>query len=126
MERGTPLRPSWRNKLRAQPERRSRSHAVRLGRCIPMPVLGEIKTFLFRKSRFQVSCPANQARLALLADPALEDGLDEDQLVTANEVLDLVLGGARPEHFRRREVNVLQELCTIEHSCDLHLTSPSC
>src|SRR3954466_15014269 len=43
-----------------------------------------------------------------------------------NEVLDLVLGGAGPEHFRRREVNVLQELCTIEHSCDLHLTSPYC
>ena len=43
-----------------------------------------------------------------------------------DEVLDLVLGRAGPEHFRRRKVDVLQELRTIEHSCDLHLTSPYC
>src|SRR3954463_15207195 len=90
-----------------------------------MTVLGEIETLLLLEGRFQIGCLPDQARLAFLADSAFEHRLDKDQLVAIDETLDLVLSRAGPQNFRRGEVDVLEKLRAVQHSCDLHLTSPS-
>ena len=66
-------------------------------------VFGEIQALLFGQRRLQVLGAADQAGLALLADAALEDRLDEDRAAAVDQVLDLVIAGFRSEHSRRSE-----------------------
>ena len=53
-------------------------HAIGLGRLVADAVLGEVQPLLFLERGLQVVRAAEQARLALLADAALEHRLDED------------------------------------------------
>ena len=96
------------------------SDPVCLRICIAMAMLSEIETLFFLKRRLEVGRLADQSRLAFFADPALEHGLDEDQLVPLDKIADLVLARAGPEHFGGRKVDVLQEWRAVEHPCDLH------
>ena len=65
--------------------------AVRLGRGIAVAVLGEIEPLLLGQRLVQRPRRADEPGLALLANPAPEHRLDEDQPMPVDQGLDLVL-----------------------------------
>jgi hypothetical protein len=75
-------------------------HAVGLVEIVADPVLGEIKPFLLLERCLKVLGAPQQPRLALLADAALEDRLDENGAVPGDQVLDLAFRSRRPQDFR--------------------------
>src|SRR5271165_7614176 len=85
-----------------------------------MAVLDEEQPLTFGKCGAQIRRLADQAGLALLADAALEDRLDEDELVPVEHVLDLGLARGRAQDFGDRKLDVPQERCAVEKTCELH------
>jgi hypothetical protein len=83
-------------------------------------VLGEVEPFLFRQRGLQVLGAAEQAGLALLADTALEHGLDEDQPVLVDEGLDLFLAGPGPQDLGGGEAHEFEQARAVPQACDLH------
>ena len=98
-------------------------HAVRLGMGVAVPVLAEIEPLLLGQRLLQRPRLADQPGLALLADPAAEHRLDEDQPVPVDQVLDRILGSVRPEHLGGREVDVGEQSRAVEQAVQLHRDS---
>lgn len=96
-------------------------HAVGLRDDIAVVMGGEIQTLLFLQRRLEVTGLADQAGLSLLADAALEQWFDEDQLVTGNEILDVVFACIRSQHFGAWEIDVAEKPGSIQHSGHLHV-----
>jgi len=94
--------------------------AVGLGHGVSVPMLREIETLLFRQRGFQIGRLADQAGFALLAHAALEQRLDEDELVPVEQILDLIFGRAWSEHFRGRKFHMRQQARPKEHAGDVH------
>ena len=84
-------------------------------------MLDEVQPFLFPQRGLEVARPADQTGLALLADAAPKQRLDEDELVAVDQALDLVLRCAGSEHFGGGEIHMLEKLRTIQHPGNLHL-----
>ena len=98
--------------------------AIRLGIGVAVAVLGEVEPLLFGQRGLEVAGLADEPGLALLADAAAEDRLDEDQAVAGDQVLDRVFAGVGPEHLGRGEVDVAEQPRSVEHSVELHGRSP--
>ena len=75
--------------------------AVGLGGEVAGAVLDEIEPLFLFQGSLEIGGAAEQAGLALLAHAALEDRLDEDRSVAADQRLDLVLARRRAEDLRR-------------------------
>ena len=103
---------------------RLEGHALRLGDHVADAVLGEEQPLLLLQRGLEVLGPAEQARLALLADAALEDRLQEDHAVALDQRLDLGLGGLGAEHLRAREAHEAKQLRAVEHASQLHGRTP--
>src|SRR5262249_34823603 len=93
---------------------------VGLGGDMADAVLDEIESLLLLERGSQILGAAEQPRLALLADAALEDRLHEDRAMAVDERLDLLLAGIGAEPLRSREPGELQQLCAVQHARDLH------
>ncbi len=87
--------------------------AFGFGHDVAVPVLGEIEALFLLQRRLQVLGAPDEAGLALLADAAAENRLDENFAALGDEVLDLLLASFRAEHSRGRKVHDLQELRSI-------------
>jgi len=99
--------------------------AVGLGAGVAVAVFGEVQALLLGKRGLEIAGPADQIGLALLADAAAEQRLDEDQAVAADQVLDLVLARVRPQHLRGRESDMAEQPRSVEHAGQLHRKAPS-
>jgi hypothetical protein len=99
--------------------------AVGLGLDVAVLVLGEVQALLFGQCARQVGGAADQAGLALLADRALEERLDEDLAVAPDQVLDLVFAGVRAQHLGGGEARELKKFRSIEHSGEIHPVTPA-
>jgi hypothetical protein len=86
-------------------------------------VLDEVEALFLLERCLQVGGASDQAALALLADPALEDRLDEHRAAALDQGLDLVLARFGAEHLGRREVDEPQQLRAVQHSGQLHGSS---
>lgn len=96
------------------------SHAVGLGDRISVPVFDKIQPLLLLERRLEIGRLADEAGLALLADAASEQRLDEDELVPIDQALDLVFGRTRTQDLGRRKLDMLEQSSSIQHSGDLH------
>ena len=83
-------------------------------------MLGEVQPLLLRQCGLEVARAAEQAGLALLADAALEHGLDEDFPVAVDQGLDLFFAGGRSEDFGGRKADELQQAGAVKHAGDVH------
>ncbi len=99
--------------------------AVGFGDGVANAMLDEIEALLFFEGGFQIGGAADQAGLALFADPAFEDGFYKHRPVLFDEGLDVPLAGVRAEHFRGRIPGELQQLRAVEHASDFHGLSSS-
>ena len=94
--------------------------AIGLGDRIAVPMLDEIQPFLLFQRGLEVGRLADQAGLALLADAAAKQRLDEDQLVPVDQALNLILGCARPQNLGSGELDMFEQPRSVQHSGDLH------
>ena len=95
-------------------------HAIGLRDGITVTMCGEIQALLLLQCRLEVSGLADQAGLSLLADAALEQWLDEDQLVASDETLDVVLTCVRSQHLGAWKIDVTEKLRPVQHSGKIH------
>ena len=96
-------------------------HAICLCNGIAVTMCSEVQTLLLLQCGLEVSGLADQARLSLLADTALEQRLDEDHLVARNEALDFIFAGIGPQHFGAWEIDVAKKPRSVKHSGNLHI-----
>ncbi len=89
---------------------RLEGHPIGLGSGVAVPVLDEIEPLLLLQRGLEVARLADQPGLAFLADAALEHRLDENQLVSIDQALNLVFRCARTEHLGGREIDMLEQL----------------
>ena len=94
--------------------------AVGLGGEVAGAVLDEIEPLFLFQGGLEIGGAAEQAGLALLAHAALEDRLDEDRSVAADQRLDLVLARRRAEDLRRGMARELEQPRAVQHAGDLH------
>ena len=94
--------------------------AIGLGDRIAVPMLDEIQPFLFLQRGLEVRRLADQAGLALLADAAAKQRLDEDELMPVDQALNLILGRARPQNLGSGELDIVEQSRPVQHSGDLH------
>jgi hypothetical protein len=94
--------------------------AIGLGDDVAVAVLGEVQALLLGERLRQRGGTPDEPGLALLADRAPEQRLDEHLAMAPDQVLDLVLAGIRAEHFGRWEVDVLQQRRAVQQSGELH------
>ena len=78
--------------------------AVGFGDRVANAMLDEIETLLFFEGGLQIGGAADQAGLALFADPAFEDGFYKHRPVLFDEGLDVPFAGVRAEHFRGSDI----------------------
>ena len=96
-----------------------------LGKSVPVPVLTEVEAFLFGQRLLERSRLSNQTGLSLFANPTAKDRLDEDQSMTIDKPLDLVLASVRPENLGRRKVDVPKQARTMKQTVKVHEPIPS-
>ena len=82
--------------------------AIGLGIGIAVAMFREIEPFLFGQGGLQIGGLANQPGLALLANTAAKQGLDEDQPVAVDQALDIVFAGIGAEDFGCRKPDMVQ------------------
>src|SRR5262249_38182852 len=87
---------------------------------IAATMLDEIEALLLPKCRSEIGSLADQTRPTLFANPAFEHRLDKDELVPVDQGLNLTLRCSRSKNLSHREIDILEELCSVVHSCDLH------
>src|SRR5437870_3152762 len=89
-------------------------------------MLDKVQTLLLRQRAVEVPGPAQQPRLALLANAPLEDRFDEDLPVALDEIHDFRLARRWTQDLGRRKPCKLQQWRPVQHSGDLHSppTSP--
>jgi hypothetical protein len=85
-----------------------------------MGMPGEEQALALGQGGPQVPGLADQAGLALLADGAPEDRLDEDHAVAVDHRLDLGLGRVGSEHLGHGEVDEAEQLRAVEQAAELH------
>ena len=95
-------------------------HAVGFGEGVAVAVLGEVEALLLGQRAAQIGGSADQSRLALLADAALEQRLDEDLAVALDQIPDLVFRGVGAEHLGGRKVDVPEQRRPVQKSGQLH------
>jgi hypothetical protein len=83
-------------------------------------MLRKIATLFFRQCCLEIAGLADQAGLALLANAALEQRLDENELMLVDQALDFILGCPGTQYFRAGKFHVLQQRCPIKHACNIH------
>src|SRR5208282_990420 len=96
-------------------------HPVGLRDGVAVTMCDEIQTLLLLQCGLEVAGLADQAGLSLLADAALEQRFDKDQLVASNETLDVVFARGGSQHLGTWEIDVAEKLRSVQHSGKVHV-----
>ena len=99
--------------------------AIGLGDGVADPVLDEEQALLLFERGSEVRRTADQARLAFLADAALEDRLDEDHAGALDQSANLLFARTGIEDLGGRIPDETQHPGSVQHAGDLHLMPPS-